>query len=279
MLDLFSESIVQAVQSISTPLLDKVFIGVTRFGGFYLIAILMLIIYYAIDKRSGFWIAILVSFSAYLNLFLKHLFSHPRPPDDLHKLDAEGFGVPSGHSQGSMTFYGSIGFEWKRYIPLFVGVIPILIGFSRIYLGVHYLTDVISGLAIGLAFISISYYFKDKIQNFFSNLPFWQKLVIPIIIFPTLLVINPRSMATKLMGMMLGWTLGYVIETKNVGFKPQNFSLVRRITNPIVALLIIMPLMLGIYLIEVSIWTEFPLNTGVGLVMTLGIPWILEKTR
>ncbi len=279
MIELFSTEIVEAVQTISTPLLDKFFIGVTRFGGFYLIAILMLIIYYGIDKRSGFWIAIIVSLSAYLNLFLKHSFSHARPPEELHKIEAGGFGVPSGHSQGSMTFYGSIGLEWKKYVPLFVGVIPILIGFSRIYLGVHYLTDVVSGLAIGLAFISISYYFKDKIQDFFSNLQLWQKIAFPCIIFPVLLVINPRSMSARLMGMMLGWTLGYVFETREVGFKPQNFSTLRRIINPIIALIIILPLMLGIYLLGLSMWANFPLHAGLGLIMTLGIPWILEKTR
>lgn len=276
---MFSTGIVKAVQSISTFWLDKLFVGITRFGGFYLIAMLTLIIYYAIDKRSGFWIAILVSLSAYTNLFLKHLFNHPRPPDNLHKIEAGGFGLPSGHSQSSMTFYGSIGFEWKRYIPLFVGVIPILIGFSRIYLGVHYLTDVVSGLAIGLAFISVSYYFKDGIQDFFSNLPLWQKLVIPIIIFPTLLLINPRSMAARLTGMMLGLTLGYIFETRKIGFKPQNFSTLRRIINPIIALIIILPIMLGINLLEISIWLIFPLHAGLGLVMTLGIPLILEKTR
>jgi len=94
----------------------------------------------------------------------KNLFHIPRPPAELNLVDPHGFSFPSGHSMVSMVFYGLLVYFCFKYIKnvwikmssIFILVLlVILIGLSRIYLGVHYPSDVIGGFSLGLFWISM----------------------------------------------------------------------------------------------------------------------------
>lgn len=98
-----------------------------------------------------------------LNTLLKEIFRRSRPELD-HLLVVHGYSYPSGHAMISMGFYGMLfvvwALEWRdkdlalRWIPVFCGITFILlIGLSRIMLGVHYPTDVIAGFAAGSVWI------------------------------------------------------------------------------------------------------------------------------
>jgi undecaprenyl-diphosphatase len=115
--------------------------------------------------------------SAILNGFLKQLFQRTRP--DLHRLiDIEGYSFPSGHAMNAFTVYSIISFLlWRhissklgRSILIFVSIVMILaIGISRIYLGVHYPSDIIggyfaSGFWITTAILFYQYY-QEKRYN------------------------------------------------------------------------------------------------------------------
>jgi len=92
------------------------------------------------------------------NYFLKMLFRRDRPPLE-HLVDVGGYSFPSGHAMVSFIFYGMLGYlAWyylKEYgigrwvAPVFLGILAVVIGCSRIYLGVHYASDVIAGFTIG----------------------------------------------------------------------------------------------------------------------------------
>jgi len=89
-----------------------------------------------------------------LTLALKHAFALPRPPG----AGADGYGFPSGHAIGSTVVYGAFVAllpERKRSAPLVAGVgtLVALIALSRVVIGVHYLVDVVVGVAVGLAFL------------------------------------------------------------------------------------------------------------------------------
>jgi membrane-associated phospholipid phosphatase len=101
-----------------------------------------------------------------LNLLLKSIIDRPRPTAEVVKvlLPAVGLSFPSGHAMGSTTFYGSLAFMAWAAIPsrkirlfttaLFVGII-LCISWSRIYLGDHWLSDVIGGWTAGLFIVII----------------------------------------------------------------------------------------------------------------------------
>lgn len=138
--------------------------AITNFGEpYFLIAITLLSIICIKDKKVGLWIALNLIISAGLNVLLKNLIQRPRP-EGYRLIQENGYSFPSGHSMVSMAFYGLMVYLiWKkvknpkeRYILCTIcAILPILIGFSRIYLGVHYASDVLAGLLLSLSYIII----------------------------------------------------------------------------------------------------------------------------
>lgn len=100
-----------------------------------------------------------------LNIALKHFFHRQRPVLENPLVTLTSFGFPSGHTMGATLFYGLIallvahsirGWRWRTTAFLCAILIVALIGLTRIYLGAHYLTDVLGAIAAGslwLAFV------------------------------------------------------------------------------------------------------------------------------
>jgi len=95
------------------------------------------------------------------NLFLKWLFKRERP-DILPLISEQGYSFPSGHSMGFFIFYGSLAFviihlahrnSMKWIGSILNGVFIIMIGITRIYLGVHYPSDIVDGYLAGAAWL------------------------------------------------------------------------------------------------------------------------------
>lgn len=98
-----------------------------------------------------------------LNVLLKHIFQRQRPVFENPLVTLSSFGFPSGHTMGSTLFYGSIALSvamyakhWRtRVLALLIAfLIIVLIGFTRIYLGAHYLSDVMGAMAAGVAWLA-----------------------------------------------------------------------------------------------------------------------------
>ena len=126
------------------------------------------------NKKYGIFMSINLICIAILNQLLKFFFERPRPID-LMIIQETGYSFPSGHSMVSMAFYGFIIFLIWKYIKnkklkwiytIILGILIILIGISRIYLGVHYASDVIAGFYISIAYLII---FTTIIANKLNN--------------------------------------------------------------------------------------------------------------
>jgi membrane-associated phospholipid phosphatase len=109
-----------------------------------------------------------------LNLVLKHLFHRERPALENPLVTLSSFGFPSGHTMGSTLLYGLLAlFAWRnlrdrstRLICVFSACLWILlIGFTRIYLGAHYLSDVIGALAAGLLWLTFCWTGIDTLRR------------------------------------------------------------------------------------------------------------------
>ncbi len=118
-------------------------------------------------RRRPYWFAALVLSvpgGALLNRLLKFAFHRPRPDLDDPILTLTGYGFPSGHTMMASVLYGVVAAclcaqtpDWRRRLLIVAAasVLIALIGFSRIYLGAHYLSDVLAALAEGLAWLSL----------------------------------------------------------------------------------------------------------------------------
>lgn len=108
-------------------------------------------------------IALNLALASLLNSVCKLLFRRQRP-DILRLVAASGYSFPSGHSMAGISFYGlliyfsynGIKSIWERYaVMILLGALILLIGISRIYLGVHYASDVLAGFYAGFLWLSI----------------------------------------------------------------------------------------------------------------------------
>ena len=98
-----------------------------------------------------------------LNQILKHILQRPRPTE-FRIIEETGYSFPSGHSMVSMAFYGYLVYLIYKYVKnkyikwISITLLSILIcsiGVSRIYLGVHYTSDVLSGFLISISYLVI----------------------------------------------------------------------------------------------------------------------------
>lgn len=153
------------IRSYNTECLTKLAILITQLGSANIqIGLLLAVGSYLLFRLKHVWEAVILSINLaggwLLNSALKVIFHRTRP-DIQHLVKADGYSFPSGHAMISATFYGMLGYLlWLNfreqsipswYVPvLTVGfIIAIAIGVSRIYLGVHYPSDVIAGFAAG----------------------------------------------------------------------------------------------------------------------------------
>ena len=148
---------------------------------FLIPANLILIFYFLLVKKQNWFsirvITIAIS-SLVLMLLLKQLFQRKRPLSPLLKA-AKGLSFPSGHAIMAVTFYGlliyilqhSITIDWLKWLAtILVFVLIVLIGFSRIYLRVHYASDVAAGFIIGLLWLLISLAVLKWLEGYVTSL-------------------------------------------------------------------------------------------------------------
>lgn len=123
-----------------------------------IILLTVLLIIVVKGKRNKILILINVIVTTLLNQLLKNVFQRGRPFDSI--IEESGYSFPSGHSMVSMAFYGFLiylvyksNIKYKGLIVGLLSVLIVLIGISRIYLGVHYPTDVIGGFTLSLSYL------------------------------------------------------------------------------------------------------------------------------
>jgi len=153
------------VKQLHSPLLDWVMRGASIIGGTVVVTLICLIlgaIFWVRQQRVYFTtLAITAIGGIGLNLLIKQLFDRQRPQLwqlTTGELNTSSF--PSGHAMLSVVIYGFIGYllahhfrRWRWWIVSLIIVLIVLIGFSRVYLGVHWFTDIVAGQAAGLTWL------------------------------------------------------------------------------------------------------------------------------
>lgn len=179
------------IQQVDSPLLVSFFRAITSLGdeSFYLLLFPFLL--WCVDFYLGIRVGIIFLLSVYINTGLKEIFQQPRPFDilpEIQKVHASGYGFPSGHAQSSLVVWGSIAY-WEKQIWIrnLSVLLILLIGFSRIYLGVHFPTDILGGWIFGGLILGLSYFIflKVKLDFIQKNMIF---KIIGITLFPVILL-------------------------------------------------------------------------------------------
>jgi undecaprenyl-diphosphatase len=151
----------------ATPGLTQIARVVTFFGSVVFLAPTSAVLALIFAIRKSFYrllaLALTMGGGSLLNIVLKHFFHRHRPVLENPLVTLASFGFPSGHTMGSTLFYGVLAlfvaqsvrtWRWRALAFWIAAVVVGLIGLSRIYLGAHYLTDVLGAIAVGFAWLA-----------------------------------------------------------------------------------------------------------------------------
>lgn len=163
-INIFDTYIYNKVILVKTDIVTNIFKVITEFGdALVLIGITVLSLLVLKNKKIGIAISLNLASIALLNQILKRIIQRPRP-EGFRLIEQSGYSFPSGHSMASMAFYGLIIYFVYKYVKnkmarniicTILGLLIILIGISRIYLGVHYASDVLAGFMISIAYLVV----------------------------------------------------------------------------------------------------------------------------
>ena len=153
----------QALHAKATPTLDTVMLAITHagdvkvIGGFLMIALLGL--WFAGFERNAIFLALSSGGAAAMNVGLKSWFQRPRPELWVRLIPEHDFGFPSGHAMGSVAVVTALMVlawptRWRWLVIVLGSGFALAVSVSRLYLGVHYPSDVIAGGGLSLAWVT-----------------------------------------------------------------------------------------------------------------------------
>ena len=275
----FEEIIInQFLQSFASAPLTIIFKLITYLGHPVLWFFIAAILFWMNKEKKSFTLASLILVSGFITGILKQIIARPRP-DGILVLESEStYSMPSGHSTIATALASYTWFAKKisQNIKLIIIILTILVGTSRIYLGAHYLSDVIAGLLLG----TIIGWFISKLENKINKTHFHiTKLEdeFLIILFFILTIIAYLFIPAEFYGAfaLLGYFTGYG------AFKHTNINLTKFTQKQLIRATILGTIILAI------LGTIAYFSTGTtsqtlffisGLFTTLIWPWIMHKT-
>jgi membrane-associated phospholipid phosphatase len=272
-----------------SPALDLPFKSLTFLGNLEFFLILMPLIYWCLERRTGVRLLILFLISAYLNSIAKVLLDQPRPfqydPRVKALVPAGGGGLPSGHTQGAVVVWGYLGSKVRQPAMWgFVGFLMIGIPVSRLYLGVHFPTDLIGGYILGALLLIVYLELASKAEAWLVQKGvIWQFIVATIL--PVLFILmSPRGDLNSLnaSGILLGFAPGIVLERRLIKFCSGG-SLAQRTLRFVVGLIVLFTIWMGLRIAFVG-WEPASLYRViryalVGLWGGLGAPWLFVRLK
>ncbi|MFW9905850.1 MAG: phosphatase PAP2 family protein [Candidatus Thorarchaeota archaeon] len=275
------------LQSFS-PLFDLIFGLITIFGDQLFVVGIIGILFFCVDKKLAFRVALLATFTGFLTTLLKGFFGLERPYLEykrLNKTEIRGikdiigqlptdYTFPSGHSSNTGAFWTYLASRWRH--PGFWGVAAfmiIMIPLSRCYLGVHWPTDIIFGVLLGIVISLLFIYLLPRMEQFAVNTSFsilllcaiiTPILVVAISFVVTISVGNDFDLAdtTSYGGLMLGLFIGYMFEERLINLKVKEYRTNKKVLiyRGIVGLIIFLVLYFSLSTIFRILFKGFPLD-------------------
>jgi len=280
--------LIRTVQLVHGPVLDTIFKAITFLGEEEFFMILLPLILWCVDFAVGARLAFAFLLSPYVNVVLKDLFAHPRPFEldpAVKRHDIGGYGLPSGHSQSAVVLWGTIAAEFhKRWLWVVAILLMVLIGFSRIYLGVHFPTDVLGGWAVGAVLLALYLALEPRIEAWLKAASLTVQLALAVAVPLVLMLLYPAKDTASTMAVMMGMGVGVALVRRVAPFSAAG-PLWQRVVRFLVG-------MIGLFAIYLGLKFIFP-GEGeslyfvmrvvryalVGLWAALGAPWLFRRLR
>ena len=181
-------------------------------------------VYWCVHRKKGAELGLLILGSTFINLWIKQLVAWPRPYELIPSIGLareSTYGMPSGHSQLSVVFWAFVvQFLPKKWrLPVLLAA-PLLIGFSRIYLGVHFITDVLGGYLIGALFYVLFRTIAPRVEKMLQRSAWRIRVVLAAAIAFIMNLLLPND--TMIAGAFLGAAVGFAFAARRVAFSQED---------------------------------------------------------
>lgn len=204
--------------------------NLSAFGEQLLLVVIMGFLYWGLNKKFGKYVGLNVLMVNVWNPMIKNIFLRSRPymvngnlkplrlvdeNADAMDIVAQGYSFPSGHSSNAVTVYGSLAAHEKknRLFWVLAIVLPLLVGFSRVFVGVHFPTDVLGGWVLGVIVVLLVPWLRKIIKNRWL---FYGVLLLTAV--PGIFYCKTDDYFTSF-GMLLGFILAEPFEERFVKFE------------------------------------------------------------
>lgn len=200
--------------------LEVIIRSITFLGDEEFFLILLPIVYWSVNKPLGFWSSVvLISATLITSEIPKDITRLPRP--DIEIVDTPPtYTFPSGHTSGAVGVWGYMAVRLKS-VKFWVWALAamILVGVSRMMLGVHFAGDVLGGFLAGMLYLAVFVRISRLLQDerWDQKIPFGWLLVIAAAV-PLAMSFIPATYAPRLMGYIAGGGLGYALDWKYLKF-------------------------------------------------------------
>jgi membrane-associated phospholipid phosphatase len=269
----------------ASPQLDAFFAFFTFLGDeeFYLLALPL--IYWSIHRAVGVRLMVVFLLSGLVNQVAKNLAAQPRPFEYDARVEeivgADGFGLPSGHTQSAVVVWGYLGsVARKKWVWAVAVALMVLTPLSRIYLGVHFPTDVLGGYVLGIAVLWLWLRYGRRLETWFFEQETIHQLILITAIPALAMIAWPTAEMVTGGGTMVGIGAGLVLERRLVGFDVAG-SVLQRALRFLFGLVVLAGLWLGLRMafdgLEPAIVLRLLRYALVGFWGAVGAPWAFLK--
>lgn len=280
--------VIVAIQQIHGPLLDNIFRAITFLGEEEFYLILLPVLLWCVGFGLGARLAAFFLLANYINVGLKDWLQQPRPfyrEPSVKLAEAEGYGMPSGHAQSAVVVWGTIA-AWARKTWFWVVaiVLIVLIGFSRVYLGVHFPTDVLAGWIIGGVLLAIYLAVQPGVERWLSQLKLGWQILLALAVPLVLVLLYPTKDTVTTLAPLAGVGMGLALANRYVPFSARGLWW-QRIVRFLIGIIVVLALYLGLKMVfpgeESAFYLVFRfLRYGlIGVWITLGAPWLFGLLR
>ena len=272
-----------------SPALDFPFKALTFLGDETFYLVFMPLFYWCLDRRLGARLFFLLLFSAYLNAVAKVVFDQPRPFNYDQRVQAivpasEG-GMPSGHTQNAVVIWGYLAAQSGKLFSWLIAVLLIIsIPISRVYLGVHFPTDLFGGYLLGGLILVLFLWLSPRVEKWLTEKGFAWQLAISLLVPLILILLSPtgNKYVLSMISVLLGVCTGFVLERRFVKFSCQGVwwkRVIRYLAGVIVLFILWGGLKIAFSGQEPVGLLRFMRYALVGLWGGLGAPWMFVRLK
>lgn len=209
-----------------SPALDPPFKVFTFLGSEDFFIILLPLVYWCLDRKTGGRLLILFMFSSYFGALAKVVLHQPRPftydPRVKMLVTEVSYGFPSLHTQNTTVIWVYLAAVMrKRWLWITAAVLLVLVPLSRVYLGVHFPTDLVGGYLFGAILVLLGLWLDSPLDTRLGRLNLGWQIGLAVLASSLMLALFPTADETALVtsALILGVGSGMAIERRWVGFE------------------------------------------------------------